>query len=150
MARIIAIVTLALLLLVGSLAVSASLENGGQLTTIENESWTADPGNTTDLNRSNLDGVYYAEQAEVTQNGEPLTAGIDYEWDDSNGTITALDGGTLSGGDTATVTYEYRTPSEEQENLATLFATGFDIGSGLLLALVAGLVITALAVLGRA
>jgi len=64
-------------------------------------------------------GLRYAETVTVTNaSGATLRADIDYRWDATNGTVTFINTSATSSGETATVAYEYREPSQRQRTIA--------------------------------
>lgn len=119
MRAIIALVGIALFALIGIIGMNAALANNASLTTVENETWTPDPGNVTELNDSNLEGADYNETVTVRDNsGTVMTDGTDYEWFAGNGTVKALTGGGLDGETEATISYGYERPPPEQVQMA--------------------------------
>jgi len=68
------------------------------------EKLTVDVGNTSSVAESGtLEG--YGDNETITANGSTLTERVDYEWNTSNGTVTWLNSGNISDGDTATIQY---------------------------------------------
>lgn len=112
---------LAVLAIMGLTAVQASLEDAGTDVTVTNETWTPDAGNITTLNDSQINGAYYDDTVTVyDENDTEMTAGTDYEWFPTNGTVKALAGGGLDGDASATITYRYQETTLEQRNIAEL------------------------------
>lgn len=70
----------------------------------------------------------YMENVTVYANGTELTAGTDYVWHDINGTIDWYDTANTTDGDTATISYEYKAPPE---NNRAMFGMVQIIGIGL-------------------
>jgi len=48
----------------------------------------------------------YSETVNISANGEQLTEGTDYRWNESAGTVTWLDTSATSDGDSATINYQ--------------------------------------------
>lgn len=120
---VVAIAAVILLASAGVYGFEAALATAGEDITIENETWGPDAGNVTELNRSNEEGAFYEESVTVRdENGTLSKAGEDYEWIDSNGTVKALEGGTLDGDTEAGITYSYEQTTEEQRQLAGVLA----------------------------
>lgn len=119
-----AIVAIMGIVLVGAVSIfgfQAALADAGQSEVVINESWTPDPGNVTTLEYSNRAGAYYDNETQVYDStSTEVERGVDYTWNDDNGTVTALEGGTLDGATNATITYEYQQPTEQQQGLANL------------------------------
>lgn len=103
MAVAIAVAIAAILL---SPTITAVQDNTGEQTI--NESVTADVGNWTQL-----EGYQIVEDSETIEgeNGTEYSAGDDYEMTHKNGSIKALDGGTISDGETLNATYDYEATS---------------------------------------
>lgn len=120
MARAVAAIFIIIIIAVAGVAgLEAALESGGDDVTVENETWTPDPGNVTQLDDSNIEGAYYDEDVEVRdENGNLSEEGTDYEWFAGNGTVKALSGGNLDGDAEATITYGYSETTAEQRQLA--------------------------------
>lgn len=148
--RLIALIAVAVLVLAGASAISSTLVQSGTQSQTVNETWTPDPGNVTVLDNSKITGAYYNQTVSVyDENGTPQTAGTDYVWYDSNGTVKALQSGGLDGDSSANITYGWSETSSEQRNFADTFASGFEIAQLLILVLGAGLVLAGISVLGR-
>ncbi len=100
------------------------------------------------LNESNRDGVYYSSSVDVTdENGSLMLSGSDYTWNQSNGTLTVLDGGRLEGDANATVEYSIRVPSEQQRNYASMIGQLVNANYALPLVLVVVLMVAGVAAL---
>lgn len=86
---------------------SSVADNSGTVS-VTNESVTADAGNYTDL-----DGYQIVDGSETVYNasGAEQTAGTDYEMANENGSIKVLSGGSISDGETITVSYDYKATS---------------------------------------
>lgn len=122
MRAILALVGIALFALIGVIGMNAALANNTSVTSINDEDWTPDPGNITELNNSNLEGADYNETVEVRRaDNTVMDEGDDYEWYDSNGTVEALEGGRLDGEENASIDYGYeRAPGEQVQMAVTL------------------------------
>lgn len=120
MARAVAALFVIIIIAVTGVAgLEAALESGGDSITVENETWTPDAGNVTTLDDSNITGAYYDEDVTVRdENGNLSDEGVDYEWNEGNGTVKALQGGNLDGDSSATITYGYQETTNEQRQLA--------------------------------
>lgn len=118
---IIAALAIAILAIVGSVALEAALENAGEDNTISNETWTPNAGNVTELDDSNRNGAYYSHNVSVYDStGTEVAPGDDYEWFTGNGTVKAVTGGALDGESSANITYSYQQTTEEHRTLAAL------------------------------
>lgn len=151
--RIIALVALALLFILGIAGVQAAVLDSGQKVDFENEQFSADPGNVTELNNSGLSVVY--EQSvtvdKVQNNGDRLTLieGQDYEWIRDNGTVKTLSGGALEDGDTAEIDYGYSAPDQEEQAFGSIAGYGIDVASTFLIVFGVGIVFGSVRVLRR-
>lgn len=97
-----------------SLQYSESVQETGNNTVIENESWTADIGNITTLTQSNRQNAVYDDTVTVRDNTSTiLESSGNYTWFSRNGTIRA-DGGELSQGENANITYNWSQPTTTQ------------------------------------
>lgn len=141
------VIALALLVVTGAAAVDASLSDAGVENDITNEEFDASTTGVKQLNQSNLDGVRYDDVVTVRNDKDrQVVAGEDYRWNESNGTIEVLSGGDLVGSNQATIDYSYTNPTDSQQDVGALFASGFDILALLFLLLAVGAV---LGTLGR-
>lgn len=123
MSRILAVVGLAIMLAAGVGAVSSADQSAQQAITIENETWSPDPGSVTTLDESNREYAEYDATVTVRdENGTNSAADADYRWYQSNGTVMALSGGNLDGDASAVITYGYDQSSAEQDMIATTTA----------------------------
>lgn len=148
--RIVALVAVALLLVSGVAATSASFQSSGEQTTVEAESFDPDAGNVTALADSNFPNAIYAEDVVVRNTaGARMSPDEDYVWFSSNGTVGTVTGGRLDGESSASITYSYSEPSENSRGIATLLGYGFNAASGMILVLGLGVVFAALSVLRR-
>lgn len=120
---VVSLILLVLVAFVGVYGLQAALAEAGEDRVVENETWTPDAGNWTELEESNRTGAYYADSVDVyDENGTLVEAGQDYEWSATNGSIKALVGGELDGDANATISYEYQQTTQEQRDLAGLAA----------------------------
>jgi hypothetical protein len=110
--RIFALAAISILLMGGVAALETghqeSVRSGDEVQTVENETWTVDAGNWTQLDAPGGDAAAYSQPANVTvyQNGSEVQRAGNWTWDDHDARIKATDGGTLVDGDQATVTYQ--------------------------------------------
>lgn len=146
---IIAVLVVAIGLLAGVGVVHQSLSNTGA-----EQAYTEsfDPGTNqthVTLNESNRDSVYYTSTVNVTdENDSLMRPGIDYQWHESNGTLTVLDDGGLDDDTTATVEYSLRIPSEQQRNYATMLGEFMNAAYAIPLLFGFALVVAGITVLG--
>lgn len=91
-----------------------SVTEANTATVVENETWTVDEGNVTQLANSNKD-VVYNETVTVHNGNDVVEPDGNYTWYASNGTIAALNGSTFTDGQDATVTYGLTVPQNEQQ-----------------------------------
>jgi len=144
MSKAFAVIAVTILLLAGALAVGYAAEEGGERYETTNESWTADPGNTTTLDYSNIENASYTRTVDVRDdNGSQLVVDVDYTWNQSNGTITALQNGSLADGDTAYIDYTYRIPTTQQTAMVGLWARFYELGAPLIFVLMLGVMLGA-------
>lgn len=145
MSKIVPVVAVGVLLLAGTLAVSYAGGEAGQQYSVENESWTADPGNTTELNQSFVANASYESSVTVEDSGgDRLRPGEDYVWATENGTVRATENGSLSDGEQATIDYRYGVPTAQQQALIAFFATGYQFAAPLVMVLMVGVGLGAL------
>jgi hypothetical protein len=151
--RIIALVALSLLFILGIAGVQAAVLNSGEQVNFENEEFTADVGNVTQLNNSGLPVVYdesvTVERVKNNGNTQTLIEGQDYEWIRDNGTVKTLSGGELNDGDTARIDYGYNAPDEEESAFATISGYGINFASFFLIVIGVGIVVGSVKVLRR-
>lgn len=135
MRAILAVVAVAVILSVGIGATDAALSSSGRETAIDDESWTPDAGNVTELDESNIANARYSDTVTVTRNSKEMTDGVDYEWYADNGTVKALEGGDLDGVSSASIDYAFTLPTDQQQDIASLFGGSFEIGGVLVFVL---------------
>jgi len=123
MRAVIALLAIGIIAMGALVGVNAALGDNERTTSVTEESWTPDPGNVTTLNKSNIDAATYNESVEVyDSNMNPVKAGDDYVWFEENGTVQAVEGGTLDGEPEAFITYSYTSPPVEQLRMANLMS----------------------------
>ena len=152
MSKIVPVVAVGVLLLAGALAVGYAGGEAGQRYAVDNETWTADPGNTTTLDESNVANASYDSSVAVYDgncggdgsldggDGEckQLRPGEDYVWNTENGTVRATENGSLDDGEEAIIRYAYGVPTAQQQALIGFFATGYEFAAPLVLILMVG------------
>jgi hypothetical protein len=80
------------------------------------ESVTVDYDNASSVSES---GLRYSTSVDVVNDtGGELTAGEDYEWNETAGELRFLNTSATSDGGNATVTYQYRAATEQQRTVA--------------------------------
>ena len=158
MSKIVPVVAVAVLLLAGALAVGYAGGEAGQRYSVDNESWTADPGNETNLSQSYVANASYESTVTVRDsdcsggglesggdgNCEQLRPGEDYRWDNQNGTVKALENGSLDDGEQATIDYAYGVPNDQQQRLIGVFATGYQAMAPLVVIVMVGVALGSL------
>lgn len=124
MARIIVgAIALAIMGMMGAVAMQASFNTAGDDVLNEKETFTPDAGNITTLDDSNLNRAYYNSSDAVTvtdENGTEMSDPADYEWFSRNGTLKTNTTGDLAGDADANITYGYILLSEEQKQMEQL------------------------------
>lgn len=136
---VIFVVVMAFVVLIGGAgAMSAALDEGEERTDVENETFEPVGGETTGLEYSNVENANYDEEVTVVNETETFVDGTDYEWHDSNATITTIDNSSLDDSDTAQISYGFVKPSDEAVQLAGSLDSVMNAQAILLLA-VAGL-----------
>jgi len=156
MSKIVPVVAVAVLLLAGALAVGYAGGEAGQRYTVENETWTADPGNETNLSQSYVANASYDSTVTVRDsncgdgvtngdtNCEQLRPGEDYRWNNENGTIKALENGSINESEESTISYGYGVPTDQQQRLIGVFATGYEFLAPLVMILMVGVALGSL------
>lgn len=122
---VLAIVVLAVFGMLGVMGMDAILASNTERTDIDNETWTPDAGNVTELEDSNLEAADYDPVENVSvfdENDTEMTAGTDFEWFEDNGTVKALEGGGLDGDSSANISYGYERPPAEQVTMSSILA----------------------------
>lgn len=153
--RLIAFAVVAVFLVLAGGVVSAQLamsaRGSGEETQISGETWSPSEGQTTNLSRSHEDNVVYSEQSEVvvTQNDTTKAASGNWSWDETNGTVKAVNGTGLNTSDDAQIAYSVYQPSETQTLLVSLGTMPVRIGGELLILLAFAIVVLAVATVGR-
>lgn len=90
-------------------------EQGWPEETVTNESITVDYSQAVAVD-TQPDPVEYGGTVTVyNTTGAELAAGTDYDWHAENGTVTWYDTNATADGETASITYDYATPTEDQE-----------------------------------
>jgi len=156
MSKIVPVVAVGVLLLAGALAVGYAGGEAGQRFSVENETWTADPGNTTELNQSFVANASYDSSVTVHDSNcgggidggdsscQQLRPGEDYVWNTENGTVRATENGSLDDGEEAEIDYAYGVPTDQQQALIGFFATGYQFAAPLVMILMVGVGLGAL------
>lgn len=136
------LIALAIILLLGFSAVDAGYTAAGTNHSVSSESWTADVGNWTELNNSNIEGALYQEDELVKDSGgAKMSEGTDYQFNNSTGEVKALSGGGLSDGESATISYNYTTYTEHQQGFLALFAGMADPSTVLLIVMAVAVIL---------
>lgn len=138
MARIVlAAMALAILAMMGLVAVDASLQANGTQKVVDNESFSPNPGNLTVLDDSKIEEARYNNSIRVWNASQlEMVEGTDYEWYSDNGTLKTIAGGRLAGDNTGNVTYGYLLLTEEQDEMEALISMiPMIIGPGILFTL---------------
>lgn len=145
MSKIVPVVAVAVLLLAGALAVGYAGGEAGQRYSVDNETWTADPGNETNLSQSYVDNASYESSVTVEDSGGTrMRPGEDYRWNNENGTVRATENGSLDDGEQATIDYRYGVPTDQQQALIGVFATGYEFLAPLVMILMVGVALGSL------
>lgn len=89
--------------------INDAISNSSGEVVVDDETVTADVGNAVALDGySIIDGSETVERYNSTSDSyETVSSGTDYEIDNNQGTITALEGGAINDGDELRVSYEY-------------------------------------------
>lgn len=146
---IIAVILVAITLLAGAGVVHYSLSNTGAQTTYT-ESFTPTSGDTITFNESERDDVYYDTAVNVTgENDAVMQQGVDYNWHQSNGTLTVISGGDLEDDSSANIEYGLRVPSDQQRTYASMLGGWITATYALPLVLAVALVVLGLGVLAN-
>lgn len=142
MSKAFAVIAVTILLLTGALSIAYAGGEAGHQYDVDNESWTADPGNTTNLSDSRVpNAVYDANVTVRDENHTRMQAGEDYEWNTENGTVTALENGSLSDGEQAYIWYSYGVPNTQQLELMTMFWRLYELGGPFIYLLMVGVIL---------
>ena len=158
MSKIVPVVAVGVLLLAGAFAVGYAGGEAGQRYSLDDESWTANPGNETNLSQSYVANASYESTVVVNDsdcsdgglegggdgNCEQLRPGEDYVWNNENGTIRATENGSMDEGEQATIDYAYGVPNDQQQALIGVFATGYEILAPLVMILMVGVALGSL------
>lgn len=152
--RIVVLAGFAILIFVGLGAVNAqwqdSVTDSQDAIEVENESWTVDAGSITQLDNSDRDVVYNDSVTVRDENDTVVAADGNYSWLAGNGTVKALSGSSeLSDGESATITYRYTEPSNAQNLAKSVGMLPVTLGDEIALALAAGVLLGAVALLRR-
>jgi hypothetical protein len=156
MSKIVPVVAVAVLLLAGALAVGYAGGEAGQRYSVDNETWRGDPGNETNLSQSYVANASYGSTVTVRDsncgdgvtngdtNCEQLRPGEDYVWNNENGTIKATENGSINDSEESTISYRYGVPTDQQQRLVGVFATGYQALAPLVVILMVGVALGAL------
>jgi hypothetical protein len=156
MSKVVPVVAVGVLLLAGALAVGYAGGEAGERYGVDNESWTADPGNETNLSQSYVANASYDSSVTVRDsncgqgvtsndtNCEQLRPGEDYRWNNENGTVKALENGSINESEESTITYGYGVPNDQQQALIAVFATGYEFLAPLVVILMVGVALGSL------
>lgn len=147
---IVALVAVSVLLLAGAAVASTSYETVGEERTAVNESFTPDT-NYTELEFSRLDGTFYTDSITVyDENGTEMVAGVDYDWNSTDGTIAATVDGDLVNDTSANATYTMYRPTDRQQTIESAVSALFSAGQYLPIALLGAVLFAAFGVFARA
>jgi len=156
MSKSFAVVAVAVLLLAGIYALGYAGGEAGDRYAVDNESWTADPGNETNLSYSYVPNASYDSTVTVRDsncgdgvtsgdtNCEQLRPGEDYVWNNENGTIRAVENGSINESEESTISYGYGVPNDQQQRVTTIFASLYRIGGPLVFLLMTGVALGAI------
>ena len=75
---------------------------------------------------------------------EQLRPGEDYRWDNQNGTVKALENGSINESEESTISYRYGVPTDQQQRLIGVFASGYQAMAPLVVILMVGVALGAL------
>lgn len=154
MARLVAILGVAIFLFIGLYGVAGHYETTVTETNdqieVVNETFDVEYNTTVELEESNRD-VVYNETVEVYQDGSEIESkdGDNWQWIAGNGTLYIPDGSALNDSMTADITYRYTEPTNEQKAVKDVAMLPFVLGDALLIVLGAVLLLIAASLLGR-
>ncbi|GAA0305747.1 hypothetical protein [Halarchaeum salinum] len=152
--RIVGLVFVAILLMAGVGVVESGFQTAvseSQPGSTVEEQWTVAIGEPVALSESNRDVVYAAASSiNVSASNESIAQPGNWSWNRHNGTIVALEGGTLSDGQTANISYGFARASSEQSlaRETLLFLPG-TLGENIVLILSVALLLAAIMVMAR-
>jgi hypothetical protein len=146
MRRLIALVAIALLLVAGAQATDHAVRETGDLSTVDNETFSPTGGSVTQLADSERD-VSYNLTADVYVNDNEIEDDGNYSWVATNGTVRTVNNSYLDNQTDANISYGYTTNPEQQQDIATTLGFAFGFGRWLVLLLGVGIVIMVLGVL---
>lgn len=120
---VIGFVVLAILGVVAAAGFQAGISTAGNDKIVDNETFTPDPGNVTELDESNRDNAQYDAEVDVyNSSGVEVNETDDYEWLPRNGTIRTVQGGALDGESSANITYGFTAIGETEREQARLLS----------------------------
>jgi len=129
------VIALIIILGVGAVAFAPAYVDGTDRQSVTNESITVDYNVPQSVAESGLE--YDDTVAVYNSSGDKLAAGSDYAWNATAGNVTFQNTSATTDGETASISYQYRSASEQHETRAGI--AGF-VGQALtwLLVLLAG------------
>lgn len=105
---------------------SAGYQASGTQHIVANASATVDYDTPSELEAPSY-AFNYSRSITVTRDNQTLTAGADYEWNASTGTVTWLNSTATSDGDSVLVDYGYTAPSEATRERRNILGFVVDI-----------------------
>lgn len=146
------VVAVAIMLLGATAVFGYSTYEGGDETTVVNETFQPADNQTIQLENSNLSNTLYSTDVNVTNTSDTVVFEPDgnYTWNDGNGTIFVEGNSPLANETDAHITYSFSETNQEAYGMMTLFASITDFADSLVLVLAVGAVLAAARVFGGA
>lgn len=124
-AAIVIVIVLGITVVGGAAMAQLTIEETGQQRAFTEDFNTTTTGSTVAFDHSHEPNVYYTDTVNVTnETGERMRAGVDYDWRQGNGTLEVLSED-LANETGASIDYEYRDPTEQQQQTADHLALIF-------------------------
>lgn len=88
-------------------------------------------GEVVNTTNSHIEDAVYDDDDQITvndENGVEMVEGVDYEWNENNGSVTILTDGDLTDDASLDIEYGFNVPTAQQQDVLTL--TGAQVGIG--------------------
>jgi hypothetical protein len=129
-----------------SWAVGASYADAPEVDqTVTNESLTADPGTWQATDATGSAWTVYDNETVYDSGGAELVEGTDYEWSTTNASVKFLSSGSVTSGESVTISYAYTTKTRDARALKGVFALPIRYAMPFAILIVAGMSVAGLA-----
>lgn len=139
---LIAVVVVALVFVGGGIGAQYALSDMGSQNDYSEDFEAGSVGTLETFNHSNVDGAYYDRSVNVSGANMGMVEGQDYEWHETNGTLT-VESERLANS-TAKIDYGYSMPTQAQDDIASTIGYILQTGAWIPLVLIFAVVVLGL------